>query len=286
MDKATFDEDDIKKIFGHSENVPKDEEIPLTIEFQPEQPGINQTRSEIHLEPPKRTPPPTLPPPQPHPLPQPTTTREVPELRDVLKVASEKHVLAKTILKFIGIFLLIFAISFSIINAPALMQKMKYFWDVDYRNNSWAQTPVAAPQKNQSRLIISHIKVDVPIIWNVSEDQITENLQNGVVHYRGTAMPGQDGNIFITGHSSYYIWAPGSYKDVFALLNKLSAGDKIYLQYDGNNFVYEVEKLSVVNPDRMDVLAQSPGKTLTLMTCVPIGTDLKRLIVIAKQVSN
>ncbi len=187
-------------------------------------------------------------------------------------------------LKFLGVFILIFVISYTIINAPALVLKMKYFWETDYRNQSWEKDVNLNKAITESRLIIPKIRVDAPISWNVPESDIVKELENGVAHYKGTALPGQLGNVFITGHSSYYLWAPGSYKDVFALLNKLSAGDKIYIQYNGATFTYEVTNQQVVSPDKLDVLEQESENTLTLMTCVPIGTSLNRLIVTAKQI--
>ncbi|OGD57298.1 hypothetical protein A2V71_00470 [Candidatus Berkelbacteria bacterium RBG_13_40_8] len=246
MNQPFFDEKDIREIFEPEKPASLSAAPPVEVEFQPAAP-----------------------------------------LTKPQKIEFEKDFLAipKLILKFFGVFLLIFAISYTIINAPALVLKMKYFWETDYRNQPWGtEANLATLTVNESRLVIPKIRVDAPIIWNVAEANITESLQNGVVHYQGTALPGDLGNVFITGHSSYYLWAPGSYKDVFALLNKLGAGDKIYIQYGGATFTYEVTDQQVVSPDRLDVLSQANENILTLMTCVPVGTSLNRLIVTAKQI--
>ncbi|MDP4008529.1 MAG: class E sortase [Candidatus Peregrinibacteria bacterium] len=116
------------------------------------------------------------------------------------------------------------------------------------------------------------------------EDSIQEALQDGVVRYPGTAKPGEQGNVFLTGHSSYYLTAPGDYKDVFALLHKVELNDEIVVYYNQRRFKYKVTEIKQVWPSQVDVLKQTDDYRLTLMTCTPIGTNLKRLIVTAIQV--
>ncbi len=134
-----------------------------------------------------------------------------------------------------------------------------------------------------NHLYIPKIGVKAPIIWNVSEENALKALQNGVAHLKGTGLPGTDGNVFITGHSSYYWWAPGQYKTVFALLPNLVVGDKIYLLYQNQLYIYEVIEKLVVWPKDVWVMNKLSYPALSLMTCVPVGTNLRRLIVRAKQ---
>lgn len=270
MNRPIFNEEDIQTIFGVGKEKPttpppaEEVEEPVKVEFKPEPPQPPAPEIKKFWEPHEK-------------------------YQTALKVKKPLAV-PKLILRFISLFVLIFAISYTIINSPALILKFKYFWANDYRDSPW-QSNFVVPKpeqinKNESFLFIPKIRVSVPIIWNVEEQSILEQLQNGVVHYKGTALPGQQGNIFITGHSSYYLWSSGSYKDVFALLDKLSAGDKIYLQYEGAIFTYEVTQSIVIEPDDLSVLRQTNEKTLSLMTCVPIGTNLRRLVVSAKQVAG
>lgn len=139
----------------------------------------------------------------------------------------------------------------------------------------------------ESELSIPKIKVNqVPIIWNSDPDEkvMLANLRNGVVHYKSTALPGAGGNTFITGHSSYYWWDKGGYKTVFVLLDKLENDDIVGLKYNGQLYLYQVYDKKVVNPDQVEVTAPTKEPILSLMTCVPIGTNLKRLVVQAKQI--
>lgn len=143
------------------------------------------------------------------------------------------------------------------------------------------------------RLIIPRINQNVPVIgvrnanlisrkWEELEADIQKALRNGVIHYPGTALPGDSGNVVLTGHSSYYAWDPGRFKDVFALLHDVKVGDKIVLYFNQKKFVYEIAQKKVVTPEQVDVLGESEKDQLTLITCTPIGTNLKRLVVTAK----
>jgi len=152
-----------------------------------------------------------------------------------------------------------------------------------------------APTDN--RIVIPKLGKSVPIVemstehiegenWSDLEKQIQNGLQQGVVHYPGTAKPGQFGNAFITGHSSYYPWDPGKFKDVFALLNQLSPGDTFVVYYDQLRYEYKIYNKMEVQPDNVSVLEQPKDKKIaTLMTCTPVGTALRRLIIQAEQTS-
>lgn len=152
-----------------------------------------------------------------------------------------------------------------------------------------------APSDN--RIIIPRINQNIPIVrvssealiqrdWGALEKDMQEALRDGVVHYPGTSLPGQTGNIALTGHSSYFPWDPGRFKDVFALLHKVVEGDHIVIYWDQKKYVYEVSSIKIVLPDDIEILKQTPEDKLTLITCTPVGTNLKRLIVEAKPIKN
>jgi LPXTG-site transpeptidase (sortase) family protein len=143
------------------------------------------------------------------------------------------------------------------------------------------------------RIIIPRIGQNVPIVrvptdkllmrdWTALENQIQEALRYGVVHFPGTALPGDKGNVVITGHSSYFPWDPGRFKDVFALLHQVDVGDRVIVYRDQKPYEYEVYDKEVVMPDQVEVLTQKGEDRLTLITCTPVGTNLKRLVLLAK----
>ncbi|MDO8469189.1 MAG: sortase [Candidatus Peribacter sp.] len=153
--------------------------------------------------------------------------------------------------------------------------------------------PVGPPE---NRLIVPKLNLNVPIVippyeallredWTQVENDIQLSLEKGVVHYPGTAKPGQAGNFFVTGHSSYYPWAPGNFKTVFARLHMLSEGDDYWVYYGGDKHRYVVRSINEVKPSNVDVLDQPGDRRLsTLMTCTPVGTTLRRLIVLSEEV--
>lgn len=148
-----------------------------------------------------------------------------------------------------------------------------------------------------NRLIIPKISKNVPILevdpkllenrqWEDLENQIQDVLHDGIVHYPHTAKPYQKGNMFITGHSSYYAWDDGGYKDVFALLSVLEVDDTFTIYYEGKRYDYVVTEKQVVKPDEVEVLRQKNGYTVSVMTCYPTGTNLRRLVVTGTRVEN
>lgn len=151
-----------------------------------------------------------------------------------------------------------------------------------------------APPDN--RLIIPKIGKNIPIVemdvnnlqgedWSELEKQIQDGLRGGVVHYPGTAIPGQIGNVFITGHSSYYPWDKGQYKEVFALLPQLEKGDFYYVYYNQKKYSYHITEKKEVMPSNVQVLNQPDNERVsTLMTCVPVGTAIRRLILVGEQI--
>ena len=147
---------------------------------------------------------------------------------------------------------------------------------------------VPALDKNgPPRLIINSIHVNAPVTFETrtNADIFFQDLQRGVVHYPGTALPGQEGNIVIFGQSADQWWAVGHYKFVFTLLGKLNVGNQILLDYQGKRYVYKVYNYTVVSPLDLTSLNQSGSHVLTLITPTPIGTSTNRLVISASQVS-
>ncbi|MFH1235553.1 MAG: sortase [Parcubacteria group bacterium] len=129
--------------------------------------------------------------------------------------------------------------------------------------------------------------IETPVIYidEISEPVFQEALTRGVVHYPGTAKPGEPGNPYIFGHSSDYFWKPGEYKKVFAPLVDIPLDTEVRVTNDkGELFIYKVIETKVVGPKEISVLDQYNNERtiLTLQTSYPIGTALKRYIAVAE----
>lgn len=133
---------------------------------------------------------------------------------------------------------------------------------------------------------IPKIRVAAPIVRPTSTDEATidDALLKGVVHYPGTAEPGQRGNVFLTGHSSFYWWVDTKFRNVFTLQPQLENNDEVIIYKNGIRYSYRVFTKFEVSPNQTEVLAQTPESIVTLSTCVPIGTSYRRMIVQARQV--
>lgn len=212
------------------------------------------------------------------------------------------------------IFLFVFVFVYIGLNYEALYTKLKFWYQSDITNSqfknpnqtlvsqlpspylsengSW-QLPTTTDKKAKesisianNQLYIPKIDVRAPIIWNIEADMAIDRLRDGVVHIKPTALPGDyHGNVFITGHSSYYPWDPGKYKQIFSLLPDLKKGDQIYIQSHNSLFKYQVFQKMVVKPEETWVMKPIDRSIVSLMTCVPIGTSLRRYIVRAEQIS-
>jgi len=120
-----------------------------------------------------------------------------------------------------------------------------------------------------------------PILENVDGTEkaiYNKALQSGVAHYKGTALPEQNSNIFIFGHSSSVLGI-GPYANIFANLNELDKGDTIVIYYKEQEFHYIVFEKKIIGNDDLSVLEPTKKEQLTLMTCWPIGSKAKRLII-------
>jgi len=163
-------------------------------------------------------------------------------------------------------------------------------------NYDWLDQPIV-PSDN--RISIPKLGISVPIVtdlttefiksgdWSANEDLIQKGLEDGVVHYPGTTTPGHYGNVFITGHSSYYSWAPGDFKQVFSILRQLEVGDLYYIYYDQKKFTYRINEKKIIPPSDVSVLQQPTDRKIsTLMTCDPPGTTKNRLVMVAEDITE
>lgn len=157
---------------------------------------------------------------------------------------------------------------------------------VDYSQpRSWFPT---APELSRKLSNITHYTISIPKLKiNQAIVQIGgEDLMRSLVQYPGTALPGQYGNTVIFGHSVLpQFFNPKDYRTIFSTLPTLEEKDEILVNFDGIEYRYRVLKMVEVSPEDVSVLEQQYDREyLSLVTCVPPGTYLRRLIVRAKLV--
>lgn len=177
----------------------------------------------------------------------------------------------------------------------AIAVNFSYFWQ-NIKYTLVKPKPVSTADLRQEKpnnlmepntLIVDSLGLKLPIVESKEKNETAfqEALQSGVVHYPETAKPGEYGNVYVFGHSSDYSWAKGNYKTAFALLPRIKNGAEIIISDEvGNPYKYKVVETRVIAPDDLSVLDQKAyeKRLLTLQTSYPIGTALKRFIVVAE----
>lgn len=152
------------------------------------------------------------------------------------------------------------------------------------------QVEVLTPVDTNFGIVIPKVGANSTVIPNVdASDETTylNALENGVAHTLGTAFPGQGGHIYLFAHSTDYFWNVGNYNAVFYLIYKLEPGDEIDLFFGGQRYVYRVIGKQEVEPSQVEYITrQSASEFLTLQTCWPPGTTLRRMLVFATRVAE
>ena len=142
-----------------------------------------------------------------------------------------------------------------------------------------AKGTVAPPYK-EFNLAIPSIKLEKTkvLVWS-------NDFENSLASLADTALPGEKGNVFVSGHSSLVreLALKGD-KAFFANLPKIKKNDEVFVEAIGQRYIYQVVGTKIVEPKDTYVInpPDNEGRYLTLMTCVPPGFNTKRLIVLTK----
>lgn len=158
---------------------------------------------------------------------------------------------------------------------------------------AWAPPPPGAPRPGAAVPVAVRLGRGLAVLrvprlgrtWSkvVLEGVAVPDLQRGPGHYPGTALPGEVGNMVISGHRTTY-GAP------FSDLDRLRPGDALVLETRDRWFTYRMTGVQIVAPTAVDVTYPVPGqlrarptqRLLTLTTCNPKYSARQRLVVRAR----
>ncbi|WP_409250887.1 class D sortase [Bacillus sp. SCS-153A] len=132
--------------------------------------------------------------------------------------------------------------------------------------------------KNNAQLTLSIPKID--LTTHVFYGTSTDILKVAVGQLEGSGDLGEIGqNHVILGHRSH---TTGKF---FNRLDELTKGDTIHFS-GRHDETYEVIEKKIILPTQLEVLEAREGKSIvTLITCHPMYSSEKRLVVVAEKVS-
>lgn len=147
------------------------------------------------------------------------------------------------------------------------------------------------------RLIVPSIGLDVPIVTNENMQAVDfakanfdKELEEWIVKYPTTPAPWEEGNTLLFGHTSYVVWKTNPYGTIFKDLPKLEDSTLIQILWKGKLYEYRVIDLFIISPKQVaaqySTYQNAGGSYITLMWCYPLGTDSKRIMVVAKLITE
>ncbi|RDU36964.1 class D sortase [Neobacillus piezotolerans] len=137
----------------------------------------------------------------------------------------------------------------------------------------WPTLP--APGDKIGDLKFPSVGLDVPVVQGTHDNE----LKKGAGHLAGSALPGQGGNVVLSGHRD----------TVFRKLKDLKVGEEVIFTTPYGDFIYETTDFKITHADDMTVAVPTDFETLTLTTCYPfyfVGNAPDRFIVYTKLVSQ
>jgi len=97
--------------------------------------------------------------------------------------------------------------------------------------------------------------------------------------------PDSNKKMVLFGHSSGYSWDHSDYKTILKEINKLSNGDRIYINYKEKGYVFEIYSSEIIPAAQDHKLVQNDNThELALYTCWPPNSIAQRYVVYGKPV--
>jgi len=173
---------------------------------------------------------------------------------------------------------------------PLILSGLDYTKASSWFPGSTQNELFTAPPKTEDSSIPEFYTISIPSLGltDINVSLFDEDLTKHLVQYPQTALPGQLGSPVIFGHSTLpQFFDSQKYTTIFSTLPKIKPGSDIFVKYKDKEYTYRVTKTIEVKPTELWVLKQNySDKNIKLITCVPPGTTLRRLVVEASLIEN
>lgn len=127
-----------------------------------------------------------------------------------------------------------------------------------------------APKTSPTSISIPKLDLNISVAPGIIENDKWTLYDDKISWLSTSDVPGK-GNVILYGHNR---------KKLFGSLDKLSVGDEIVVEHEGDLYKYEVNLIKKVDPTDVEAIVSAQDQ-LTLYTCDG-AFDQKRLVVIAK----
>ena len=166
--------------------------------------------------------------------------------------------------------------------APEIKVVSRYYWFSLFPGVEVVRptATIATPEEATSSLHLQTVPESIPLVFSdtLEEEKLQEYLKEGAVVLPLGPTFGESGNVVVTAHSSG-TQSFGPYRFAFSKLAELQEGDEFFIHIPNKTYTYKVYKKEIVWPTQVDHLPQDDRSTVTLVTCWPLWTNFKRLLV-------
>jgi LPXTG-site transpeptidase (sortase) family protein len=142
----------------------------------------------------------------------------------------------------------------------------------------WAKQPVSSADAawaalKPNRIQMPRLNIDTQIVTTGYSAGVWDVPRYTAAHYWPiSAVPGTEGNIVLAGHVGYR-------NIIFNYMPGVQIGDEMIVTTGSGDHRYRVISADTLLPSETWVLNPTETETVTIITCVPIGTYTHRLIV-------
>lgn len=121
-----------------------------------------------------------------------------------------------------------------------------------------------------ANLTIPSVNLETSILQGEGSSQ----LRQGVGHYVGSLLPGEGGNMVLSGHR----------ETAFYPLRDVQIGDQVFVETDYGRYEYQISEIYITTPDDITPTMPTESEKLTMYTCYPFvkwGAAPERYVVVA-----
>lgn len=153
-------------------------------------------------------------------------------------------------------------------------KKIKEVKESDIEIDKQTHNAIEREDYESGMMIISIPKLEVRA--GVIKGTLKDDLKKGPGLYEISPLVNEEGgNVCIAGHrTTYGAW--------FRNVDKLIAGDDIFIVFNGFKYLYKVEEVFIVMKNDWSVTESTGYSALTLTACHPLKSAKQRIVVRAK----